>query len=408
MSEKPLRISAGQPVGTDEPTFPRYEGPAILSQGLRPFFLSAALFAGLSVPTWVFVVAGLAGVDFLYAPRDWHVHEMLFGFLPAVISGFLLTAIPNWTGRVPLRGLPLLWLWMLWLAGRILLASAWPNPVVAAIVDAAFLVVLAMFAWREIAAGGSLHQAPIGVVITLYAAANIVFHVLTLQGAATDLAERMALAFIMLLLTMIGGRVTPNFTREYLLQERSAVLPASFSRFDVVSIGLVALAGLAWIVEPESPVAGGTLLAAGVANMVRVMRWSGWLAWREPLVWILNVGYAWLALSLVALGGAVIEIGLPMPNAVHVLTAGAIGSMTLGVMTRATLGHTGRTRHAGPITVAMYALINGGALLRVLVPETPTALMLSVLGSSAATWSGAYVLFALFYGRFLIRPSLDE
>jgi uncharacterized protein involved in response to NO len=408
MSEKPLRIPAEQPVHSDEPTFPRYKGPPLLSQGFRPFFLSGALFAGLSVPLWIVVMAGFTEVDFLYPPRDWHVHEMLFGFLPAVIAGFLLTAIPNWTGRAPLRGVPLLLLWILWLAGRILLAGAWPDSMTAAIIDAAFLVVLATFAWREIAAGGSLGQAPIGVVITLYAAANIVFHLLALRGGATDLAERMALSFIMLLLTMIGGRVTPNFTRELLLQERSTVLPASFSPFDVVSVGLVALAGLAWMVEPESLVAGGTLLAAGLANIVRLLRWRGWLAWREPLVWILHVGYLWLALSLVALGGAVFGIGLPMANAVHVLTAGAIGSMTLGVMTRATLGHTGRTRHAGLITVAMYALVNGGALLRVLVPETPASLMLTVLGWSGAAWSGAYVLFVLFYGRYLIRPSLDE
>jgi uncharacterized protein involved in response to NO len=408
MSEKPLRAPAEQPVHSDEPTFPRYEGPALLSQGFRPFFLSGALFAGLSVPMWIVVVAGFTGVDFLYPPRDWHVHEMLFGFLPAVIAGFLLTAIPNWTGRAPLRGVPLLLLWILWLAGRILLAGASPNAMTAAIVDAAFLVALATFTWREIAAGGSLGQAPIGVVITLYAAANIVFHLLALRGEATDLAERMALSFIMLLLTMIGGRVTPNFTRELLLQERSTVLPASFSRFDVVSVGLVALAGLVWMVEPESLAAGGTLLAAGLANIVRLLRWRGWLAWREPLVWILHVGYLWLALSLWALGGAVLGIGLPMANAVHVLTAGAVGSMTLGVMTRATLGHTGRTRHAGSITVAMYALVNGGALLRVLVPETPASLMLAVLGWSGAAWSGAYVLFVLFYGRFLFRPSLDE
>ena len=383
---------------------------SFLSYGFRPFFLGAALFAGLAVPAWVLIVVGMSGANFLYAPREWHVHEMLFGFLPAVITGFLLTAIPNWTGRAPLKGVPLLSLWLLWLAGRMLLAWPWFGPLVAAIVDGAFLVVLAAFVWREIAEGGTKSQAPIGVVISLYACANILFHVLALRGGMADLPARMALALIMLLLTMIGGRVTPNFTREFLTQERLGDRVAPFSRVDGLSIVLVVVASVAWIVQPESIVAGGALVAAGLINLFRLTRWSGWLAWREPLVWILNVGYGWLVLALLALGGAIFGIGLPTANAVHVLSSGAVGTMTLAVMTRASLGHTGRTRHAGPMTVLIYGLVNVGAVLRVCVPtpDAPTALTNLMLGVAAAGWSGAYVLFALTYGPFLVRPSLDE
>jgi uncharacterized protein involved in response to NO len=394
----------------EERSLPRYDGPAFVSYGFRPFFLGAALFGGLAIPAWVFIFAGLSDSHFLYAPREWHVHEMLFGFLPAVIAGFLLTAIPNWTGRVPLRGSTLMALWLLWLAGRLLLAWPLVGPLAAAFMDGAFLVVLAMFAWREIAVGGSGSQAPIGVVITLYAGANILFHVLALRGAATDLPERLALALVMLLLTMIGGRVTPNFTREFLAQKGMAERVAEFSRVDGVSIVLVVAAAVAWIFQPEGFVAGGMLLLAGFSNLFRVMRWSGWLAWPEPLVLILHVGYGWLVLSLLALGGAILGLGLPVGNAMHVLTTGAVGAMTLAVMTRASLGHTGRPRHADAMTVMIYVLVNVGALLRVFVPtpDAPTAVTSLMLGLAGAGWSGAYLLFALTYGPFLIRPSLDE
>lgn len=384
---------------------------AFLSYGFRPFFLGAALFAGVAVPAWVLIVTGVSGSNFLYAPREWHVHEMLFGFLPAVITGFLLTAIPNWTGRAPLKGIPLLSLWLLWLAGRLFLAWPWFGALAAAIVDGMFLVVLTAFVWREIAVGGTRSQAPIGVVISLYACANILFHVMALHGATADLPARMALGLIMLLLTMIGGRVTPNFTREFLAQERiDPARVAPFSRVDGLSIVLVVAAAVAWIVQPESVVAGGALVAAGLINLFRLTRWSGWLAWHEPLVWILSVGYGWLVLSLLALGGAILGMGLPTANALHVLSSGAVGTMTLAVMTRASLGHTGRTRHAGPVTVLIYVLVNLGAILRVFAPtpDAPTAVTNLILGLAAAGWSGAYVLFTLAYGPYLVRPSLDE
>lgn len=415
MTSKPITIKVSQPSRTaaeteEDPTFLRYEGPAFLSYGFRPFFLSAALFAGLAVPVWVVMVAEATAPDFLYPPREWHVHEMFFGFLPAVIAGFLLTAVPNWTGRPPVRGMPLLSLLILWLAGRLLLSVPWPLPLVTALVDGAFLVVLASLVWRELAAGGSWSQAPIGLLISLYAGANLLFHAQALRGVSTALPERLVLTLVLLLLTLIGGRLAPNFTREYLIQARLAKLPAPFSRVDALSIGLVVAAAVAWIIVPESPAAGGIFLAAGMTNLVRLWRWRGWTAWREPLVLILHIGYGWLALSLLALGGALLGIGLGQANAVHVLTTGAVGAMTLAVMTRASLGHTGRPKHAGLLTVAIYLLANLGALLRVFVPtpDAPTTLTHLVLGLAGISWCGAYVLFAVVYGPFLLRPSLDE
>ena len=386
---------------------PGYQGPAFFSYGFRPFFLGAALFAGVAIPAWISVLSGSGNPEFLTAAREWHVHEMVFGFLPAVITGFLFTAIPNWTDRPPIRGNELMLLVTLWLAGRLVIAMPWLTPLVSAVVDGAFLVVVAGFVWREIATGESWNHSPIGGLISLYAGANIWFHVLALNGAETDRSTRMALALVMVLLALIGGRVTPNFTREFLVQRGRTEQLASFSRFDGLSVVLVGIAALAWTVQPQSMVTGWALVTAGLINVVRLFRWYGWVTWREPLVLMLHLGYGWLAMSLLALGGAVLGFGLPATEALHALTTGSMGVMTLAVMTRASLGHTGRPRHAGPMTIFIYILVNLGAMLRVFGPGTALPEHV-VLGLAAASWSGAYLLFALIYGPFLLRPSLDE
>lgn len=386
---------------------PGYQGPAFLSYGFRPFFLCTALFAGVAIPIWALIVTGAGEATFLYAPRDWHAHEMLFGFLPAVITGFLLTAIPNWTERPPLRGVPLFLLVALWLSGRLAIAIPWPAPLVSAVVDSTFLVVLAAFVWREITAGKAWDRTPIGVIISLYAGANILFHILALRGAETDLPERMPLSLMMMLLALIGGRIIPTFTNDYLAQQGIPEQSASFSRFDGLSILLVAMAAIAWTAQPQAMATGWVLVAAGLIHAIRLSRWRAWTAWREPLVLILHLGYGWLALSLLLLGGSIFGLGLQTTDAVHALTTGAMGAMTLAVMTRASLGHTGRPLHADPMTVVIYVLVNLGALLRVFGPVTglPTNLM---LGLAATAWSGAYLLFAALYGPLLTRRSIDE
>ncbi len=338
------------------------------------------------------------------------MHEMLFGYLPALIAGFLLTAMPNWTDRIPLRGVPLLLLFLLWLAGRLLVAVPVAGGLTTAGVDGAFLVILAAYVWREVIAARSWDRAPIGVLVSVFACANILFHLSALQGRPTDFPERLALSVMTLMLTVIGGRLTPTFTREFFINEKIPRPPEVFSRVDRVAIVLVLLAAIGWIAQPESQSTGVMLIVSGVASLVRLMRWRGWLTWQEPLVLILHVGYGWVGLFLLVLGGAILGSGLSSANAVHVLTSGAMGTMTLAVMTRASLGHTGRPRHADRLTVAMYLLVNAGAWLRIFVPnaETPTILTHTMLGLSALGWSGAYLLFAVHYGPYLVRPSLDE
>ena len=396
--------------GDDEPTFPRYTGPAFLSYGFRPFFLGAALFAGFATIFWIALFAGQAQSEFLYPPREWHVHEMLFGYLPALIAGFLLTAMPNWTDRMPLRGWPLLSLFLVWIAGRVLVVAPLAGASIAAVVDGSFLVLLAVYVWREVAAAGAWDRTPIAVLISFYACGNILFHLSALSGAPTDFPERFALSVMTLMLTVIGGRLTPTFTREFLAERNMSRLPEVFSPVDSVVIVLVLVGVIPWVFQPESVWAGALLMVAGVASVGRLLRWGGWRTWREPLVLILHIGYGWVGLYLIALGASILGIGLSSANAVHVLTSGAMGTMTLAVMTRASLGHTGRVRHADRLTVAIYLLVNVGAFLRIFAPhsETPTALTHAMLGLSALSWSGAYLLFAFVYGPYLVRPSLDE
>jgi uncharacterized protein involved in response to NO len=386
---------------------PAYQGPAFLSYGFRPFFLSAALFAGLAIPIWVLILSGTDHPPFFYAARDWHVHEMLFGFLPAVMTGFLLTAIPNWTDRPPIRGLPLLWMLIVWVAGRLVIAVPCPPSFVIVTVDGTFLILLALVVWREIVAAKAWDRSPIGVLIGLYAGANVLFHLLALRGVETDLPERMAVTFIMMLLTLIGGRITPAFTSEYLAGQDNVGPALPFSRLDGLAIILATMAAILWTSQPQAAATGWILVAGGVANLLRLSRWRGWRTWREPLVLILHLGYGWVALSMLTLGTAILGLGLKPADAVHALTTGAVGSMTLGIMTRVTLGHTGRPRHAGPTTVMIYLLANVGAILRVFGTMTGLSLNLT-LGLAAAAWSGAYLLFALSCGPFLSRPSLDE
>lgn len=384
-----------------------YRGPAFFSYGFRPFFLSAAVFAGVAVPIWVLIVTGIEQPVFLYGPRAWHVHEMVFGFVFGVVTGFLLTAMPNWTDRPPIRGLPLVGLWMLWLAGRLVMAVPFLPPAGAALVEGAFSVVVAAIVWREVIAGQAWDRLPIGVLISLYALADILFHVWAVSNAGTDSAERLALAVIMLLLAMIGGRITPAFTKDFLVQEGVNRQPAPFSEVDGLSIGSVALAGLAWVVFPLAVGTGWMLFIAGLLNVFRLSRWYGEMTWKEPLVLMLHVGYGWLAVSLLVLGAAILGTGPHIEDAVHALTTGAVGAMTLAVMTRATLGHTGRLKHAGPLTVMIYVLVNLGALIRVAGPSLilPPPVMLAL---AAGCWSGAYVLFAAGYASALFGPDLDE
>lgn len=376
-----------------------YAGPALFSFGFRPFFFLGAIWSALVVPLWLFSYfhGGSAALT-----REWHIHEMIFGFLGAVIAGFLTTAVPNWTGRMPVIGAPLAGLVSLWVLGRVAMLFQASLGVAAAVVDSLFLLTFAAVIWREVLAGRNWRNLPVCALVTLLALANVAFHLPI--GAAVDVGVRIALGAATLLIGLIGGRIVPSFTRNWMKVRSLKPEPSAFGTVDRVALGLTVVSAGLWVVLPETPVTGAAFMLAGVAHLVRLARWRGWRAAAEPLVWILHLGYGWLGVSLLFLGGASLDPGLvPRSVGIHALTAGAVGVMTLAVMTRATRGHTGRPLAADTSTMAIYFAINAAALLRVAAPFSGEGQSL-LLTASGLAWSLAFGGFAVAYGRMLVLP----
>lgn len=395
-------IAIQEPVAAQRPA-----GAVMFSAGFRPFFLLAAVWSAFALPLWLCVYAGKIALPSALPPTVWHVHEMVFGFALATVAGFLLTAIPNWTGRLPLSGWPLGVLACLWLAGRVaVLFSGAIGPLAAAVVDLSFPALFIAVIARELVAGRNWRNLPMLVALSLLLGGSTLVHLEALGIATTAPAgNRLGIATILMLIALVGGRIVPSFTRNWLAKARpGGPLPAQAGRLDIAAL-LVTVTGLAaWVVAPESAVAPWLELAAGIAVAVRLSRWCGLATFREPLVFILHIGYGWLALGLLLLGYNGLHPLLPQTTALHALTAGAVGTMTLAVMTRATLGHTGRALAAGPGTRAIYLLVTLAAVLRLAAPLAgANALTLTWIAGGA--WSAAFGLFALLYGRSLMRSN---
>ena len=382
--------------------------PPVLRGGFRPFFFSGAVWAVVVVVLWVCALSGAVTLPTAFDPLAWHQHEMLFGYLGAVICGFLLTAIPNWTGRLPISGSPLAGLWGLWFIARLaMLFSVKTGATLAFFLDVGFFVVLGVVAAREVIAAKN-RNLPIVVMILLFAAANAVDH-----GEALGcidwggLGWRLGLGLVLMMIGLIGGRIIPSFTRNWLAKQgATSGLPGQPTRFDLATLAATAAALAAWATAPDALVSAALLLAAGVLHALRLARWSGLRTVRDPLVFILHLSYAWLPLGLLLLGAGLFIPELPRSSAIHALAAGAMASMTLAVMTRATLGHTGRQLRADGWTVAIYALVTAGAALRVAAPWLPIDYMRAIEIAGAA-WAGAFLLFALAYGPKLLGARPD-
>jgi uncharacterized protein involved in response to NO len=374
--------------------------PPILHYGFRPFFFLAALHAGLAIPVWLGAYLGGFDIGGPFGGMHWHAHEMLFGYLAAVVAGFILTAIPNWTGRLPLSGVPLAVLVGLWLAGRVACMAS-PDPWVAMAVDLTFPATLALAIWREVLAGRNWKNAPVAAMITLFGVANAADHLANAGMLDHDVGQRLALAVAGMLIALIGGRIVPSFTRNWLVKEGSTALPAPFGRLDKAALAATAAAMVGWVMMPGSIVVGALLFAAGALLAVRLFRWRGASTVREPILLVLHVGYGWLAAAIALVGLAVmLPDSVSHSSALHALTAGAVGTMTLAVMTRASLGHTGRAIVADRFVVAMYAMVSAGAVLRVVAPLTG-GWYAHVLACGGALWAGAFLLFAVRYAPIL-------
>src|SRR5262249_14910085 len=300
----------------------RPESIALLSYGFRPFFLGAALWAFVAMILWIGLLSGAWSFAGRYGVVAWHAHEFLFGYIAAVMTGFLLTAIPNWTGRLPLQGRPLLALLALWLAGRAaMLVTDQIGNSAAAIIDCAYLIALTAVATREIIAGSNWRNLRVVVLVGLTAAANIVFQAEVLIRGAPDYGVRLAVAAIVALIMMVGGRIAPSFTNNWLVRQGSDKRPAPLGRFDIASLALAALALIAWIAAPDWYGAAALLLVMAIAQAVRLSRWAGGRTWREPMLFVLHLGYAFVPLGALILSLSIAWPGtVPASGALHAWT----------------------------------------------------------------------------------------
>jgi len=386
---------------TPVPRFRAHEGWPLLASGFRPFFLFGSIYAGLAILVWLPVFYGELTLTSAFAPRDWHVHEMLYGYLPAVITGFLFTAIPNWTGRLPIQGTPLLTLVIVWIAGRLSVTfSAETGWLVAMLVDASFLSLVAAAAAREIIAGRNWRNLNVVILVLLLLAGNVAFHLEAHFHGAADTGIRIGIAVIVMLIGMIGGRIVPSFTRNWLVRENPGRLPAPFGRFDMIVVAVSALALSSWVVDAASQYTGAALALAGLLHLVRLGRWAGDRTWRERLVLILHVGYAFVPLGFLLNAASAFGL-IPTGAGVHAWMVGAAGTMTLAVMSRATLGHTGQQLTASPATQAIYAAVIVAALSRICAVIEPTHSE-PLLHLAAFAWAAAFFGFAVSFGPLLV------
>jgi len=293
---------------------------------------------------------------------------------------------------------------LLWFAGRVAIFAAGFLGVFAAVIDAAFLIVLAGVAWREVISGRNLRNVPICVMVSLFALTNLAFHADPMMPGAADYAIRGALGLILLLISLIGGRVVPSFTRNWLAKAGATAMPAPFGDFDKLSLFVTALAVLAWTIAPESGTTAGLFAAAAALQAIRLTRWQGLAARREPLLLVLHVAYAWLPVAMALLAAGVVWPEIGASPGIHAFTAGGIGMMTLAVMTRATLGHTGRALTAGTSTNAIYLLVFAGAVIRVAAFWLPFDYV-AVITLAGAMWSAGFLLFVWVYGPMLVGPN---
>src|SRR5665213_1993135 len=386
-----------------------WQGPTILSYGFRPFFFLAGLWAALAMVAWIAMLTGHAPFPTRFDAFTWHAHEFVFGYVSAVIAGFLLTAVPNWTGNLPVVGWPLGGLAMLWLAGRIaVMFSTMVSPWLVGLVDLALGVALILFLGREIFTGRNWHNLPVLGLLTLLVTANGLFHWAAAVGhpVGDNIGLRLGLATEIMLITLIGGRIVPSFTRNWLAQRKAARLPAQLGRVDQITLVATGVALISFVAAPENLATGVLCTLAGSANMLRLSRWQGQQTGAEPLLWVLHLAYGFLALGFFTVAAGAIGL-MPMAGALHIWLVGAIGLMTVAVMTRATRGHTGKQLTAPPSTAAIYVLIVLAVVARIAAALWPAAAGV-VLDIAAGAWIAAFALFAVIYGPMLLRASITK
>ena len=398
-----LALSSPRPV----PRGLAARGPALLSYGFRPFFLAAGVFAFLAMTLWIVALSFELPIGGSLGSLNWHAHEMLFGYATAALAGFLLTAIPNWTGRLPVSGPPLAALFSLWLAGRIAMAVPDLTGVtVAAAIDAMFLPVLAAVALREVVAGRNWRNLKVSLGLMGLAGANVAFQIAATNGGDTGLAIRSTVSIYMLLIALVGGRIVPSFTRNWLAKVGEIRVPKPFGTYDKASVVTLAVALATWMFAPEGALTALLAVVAALLNLGRLGRWRGWHVVEEPLA-----AHAPHRLSLHSArhvrcraGGAGRDrraVSAPCDD------GGRHRCMTLAVMTRASLSHTGRRAEASIPSGLSFGALLMAAVVRPFAELLPESYHL-LLSMSGLAWLAAFGLFVIEYMPMLAGPVVRE
>ncbi|MEP6504888.1 MAG: NnrS family protein [Betaproteobacteria bacterium] len=374
---------------------------ALWELGFRPFYLLASAFAALSIALWALQFSGVLGRTYLSGPI-WHAHEMLFGFALAVVVGFLLTAGRNWSGRPTPSGLPLMALAALWLAGRILVLT--PFGWAAAIVNAAFPLAAAFALGRALVQGGSRRNYVFVGLLVLMSAASVAVHLsqLGVAPAIGWVGVQVGLDALLLVISVLTGRVLPMFTNNGVAGARAIARPA----VDAVASGSVLLLLFADLVRVDAAAVAVVAGLGAAAHLLRCALWKPWKTLRQPIVWVLHVACLWIPVHLAL--RALAQMGwMPASLATHALTVGVVGGLVAGMMTRTARGHTARPLRADRRDIAIYALVLAAAPVRVLLPWLAPSLTLHAVLCSALLWSAGFGLYAVSYWPVLTRSRLD-
>ncbi|MCT6871805.1 MAG: NnrS family protein [Bartonella sp.] len=383
-----------------------WQGPALFSYGYRPFFLFASIWAVFSIIAWVMTFTGHETLAIAIDPFSWHAHSFLFGYLWAVIAGFLMTAVPNWTGRLPIVGWPLATLVALWLIGRIAMTFSYylPNGVTIAC-DLLFPLAFTFAIGREIIMGKNWRNLKILILLVMLFCANCLFdgEAFSQVYAADSYGARWALAIAVFLIAIIGGRIIPSFTRNWMVKQSITNLPAPHDKIDQAIMIFTAICLVFWVIWPDAiftAIIGGI---CGLANLYRLIRWHGWLTKKEPLVWVLHLGFLFIPLGFIALTLSTFDIlhGGRAPVQ-HLWMAGGIGLMTIAVMTRASLGHAGRPLTVSWPVVLVYCSLFCSVVLRVIAGIADNDL--TMLNISGTLWILAFFGFVVLYWNILTKP----
>jgi len=382
---------------------------SLFAYGFRPFFLAAGVSALVLVPWWAGSFAFGLPLYSAWPPTLWHAHEMLYGFICAAIAGFLLTAVPSWTGQRGFAGGPLMLLTGLWVLGRILVCSSrsWPLPLVAA-VDLAFLPALAALVLQPLLRARN-RNTPLLAVLGLLWACNAAFYwsLTGLDATRAALALRIGIDIVLVLVTVIGGRIVPAFTSSGLKARGDEVPLRAWRGVTPLAAGLMIAIAALDALRPDGAVAGWVALAAALVHAVRLLQWRTSHTLRMPIVWVLHLGYAWLPIGLLLKAIAILDGAGFAAFWVHALTIGALATMILAVMTRATLGHTGRPLVVSPAIAVAYLLLAAAAIVRVFGLLWWRHNYPAVIVVSGLLWTGAFALFVAVYAPMLWSPRAD-